>query len=208
MHIFAGFLLAVAPQTIVTPSETLFCDRMLRDGRQEFSGLARLETDKDGRTISSVLTVHGPGYSAEFKPDGRGSNVTLVAKSIEIDAWPLPKTALFPVVIDLSVDGVSAGQFTFGAPDVRIVDTGSRGPSFDYYPAVSMPKSLTFQGLWGFKKIKLLTHDVSGKIIDHKTLIGPDWQEFLTFSNAAFSEMELQRTQKGCEHSYHILVID
>lgn len=208
MDFLAALTVLIASQTISTPSKTLFCEQRLGDGRDKFSGLAQLETDKEHRTLSSVLRIYGPGYEAEWNAAIQVQNVSLSPASVEIEAWPLPKNTSFPISVEVTFDGASAGKYIFKYANVRIVNTATGVPPFSHFSAVTLPKPLNIHLPWQFEKIGLVTTDSRGVVIDRRTLDAPDWQAFSTFANTSFPDLERQRLRKKCHHYYTNLVID
>jgi len=215
---FATILMLMAPpQTVVTPSETLFCDQQMRDGKGGLSGLARLEVDKDHQVVSSLLTIWSRGFKAAFKPNLKDGAVSLVPAGLDIDSWPLPKETRFPIRVDISIDGKSAGRFSFRAATVQIVDptryarasgTASSKLSLASSPAVDIPKSLKPENLWGATSIVLLTTDASGATVDQRTLEAPNWRRMAEFANAAFPALEARRSVRSCRPYSNVSITD
>lgn len=215
---FATFLTLIPLlQTVVTPSETLLCDREFRDERNKLVGLARLQVDADHKVASSLLMIWGSGFKAEWGAALKNGAVTLAPVSLDVDSWPLPKETKFPVQVDVAVDGKSVAIFQFPAATVQIVNparylqargTSSAKLSLASSPAVELPKSLRLENLWGATSIIIQTSDASGVVVDRRTLKTPDWQAMRAFSDAAFVDLGARREHKSCRPVYNLTITD
>lgn len=212
----AILILAGVPQTISTPSDTLFCNQILRTNDDRFYASATVEVSNTYDIISSTVASNESDYqiSANVRfVDGRH---TPARTELDIGTWRLPRSAEFPVTVTVEIDASYSNDFVFAKPDAQVIDgallakvTGSLDEQLRKVaaPGVNIP-IITHERLWGAHSITLRTKSRDGSLIDQRTLKTAHWDKLAAFVATAFPALQSQVKARACHPVTRVLVID
>lgn len=212
----AILILAGATQTISTPSETLFCDQILRSDDGRFYASATVEVSRTYDNISSTVVSNESDYRISANVNFVDGQHTPDRTELDIGTWRLPRSAEFPVTVTVDIDTLYSSDFVFAKPDVQVIDgallaqaTGSVDEQLRKVavPGVHIP-IITHERLWGARNITLRTKNRDGSLIDQRTLKTAHWDKLAGFVATAFPALQSQVKARACHPVTQVLVID
>lgn len=209
-------MIAALPQTTATPSNTSFCNQTWSSGQDGLGGFAQIETDKANRQVASRLTVWTQDLTVVWSGDPKKTNVSGSPASLTFNSLPLPKDIVFPVRVEVLVDGTSAGRFSFTEAGEQIVDLDKyrEAQRLDQdallvatRPGVQIP-TIELDTLWGTAVLTVVATDRHGGRANVTALVLPKWEHVANFAETAFPAFEGKRVAGECRPVYRVVAIN
>lgn len=209
-------MIAALPQTTATPSNTSFCNQTWSSGQDGLGGFAQIETDKANRQVASRLTVWTQDLTVVWSGDPKKTNVSGSPASLTFNSLPLPKDIVFPVRVEVLVDGTSAGRFSFTEAGEQIVDLDKyrEAQRLDQdallvatRPGVQIP-TIELDTLWGTAVLTVVATDRHGGRANVTALLLPNWEHVANFAETAFPALERNRVAGECRPVYRVVAIN